>query len=223
MPRIGIALLSSVLVVGTAVAVDTATATASSAGTASLSSASAVGIARTPASKHADVVRAIESNERHQVENRREVERHSIKTLHKEKRARKRAAERRHAARVAERQAAAERASRERQREALARAAAESPQAIAAQMVAARGWSSGEFGCLDALWTRESGWDYTATNASSGAYGIPQALPGSKMATAGADWQTNPATQIQWGLDYIAGSYGTPCGAWAHSQATGFY
>ena len=62
-----------------------------------------------------------------------------------------------------------------------------------------------------------------AYNASSGAYGIPQALPGSKMATAGADWETNAATQIEWGLGYVQGRYGTPCGAWAHSQDVGWY
>lgn len=83
--------------------------------------------------------------------------------------------------------------------------------------------SSGEFACLDKLWTKESSWDYRATNPSSGAYGIPQSLPGSKMAAAGADWQTNPNTQINWGLNYIQGRYGSPCSAWAHSQATGWY
>ena len=79
-----------------------------------------------------------------------------------------------------------------------------------------------EFGCLDNIWTRESGWRYNAENAS-GAYGIPQALPGSKMASAGADWQTNPATQIRWGLGYIKSDYGTPCNAWAFWQGNGYY
>jgi len=79
-----------------------------------------------------------------------------------------------------------------------------------------------QFGCLDNLWTRESGWRYNAENAS-GAYGIPQALPGSKMATSGADWQTNPATQINWGLGYIKSTYGTPCSAWAFWEANGYY
>ncbi|WP_308493809.1 transglycosylase SLT domain-containing protein [Microbacterium terrisoli] len=95
-------------------------------------------------------------------------------------------------------------------------------QAIAYQMVKARGWGEGEFSCLVALWKRESGWRVNASN-SSGAYGIPQALPGSKMATAGSDWATNPATQITWGLGYISARYGTPCGAWGHSQSTGWY
>jgi hypothetical protein len=78
------------------------------------------------------------------------------------------------------------------------------------------------FGCLLDLWNRESGWRYDAENAS-GAYGIPQALPGSKMASAGADWQTDPATQIKWGLGYIKALYGNPCGAWAFEEANGYY
>ncbi len=96
-------------------------------------------------------------------------------------------------------------------------------QAIAYDMVLARGWGDGEFACLVALWNKESGWRVNAYNASSGAYGIPQSLPGNKMASAGADWETNPATQITWGLGYIGGRYGSPCGAWDHSQRTGWY
>ena len=96
-------------------------------------------------------------------------------------------------------------------------------QSIAYDMVKARGWGDGEFSCLVALWNKESGWRVNAYNASSGAYGIPQSLPGNKMATAGADWETNPATQISWGLGYIGGRYGTPCGAWGHSQRVGWY
>lgn len=96
-------------------------------------------------------------------------------------------------------------------------------QAIAYQMVIARGWGDDQFACLVALWNKESGWRVNAYNASSGAYGIPQSLPGSKMATAGADWETNPATQITWGLGYIGGRYGTPCGAWDHSTRVGWY
>ncbi|HEX8767545.1 MAG TPA: ubiquitin-like domain-containing protein [Jatrophihabitans sp.] len=97
-----------------------------------------------------------------------------------------------------------------------------SAQQIAAGMVAARGWSSGQFSCLVSLWNKESGWRTTAANPS-GAYGIPQALPGSKMASAGSDWRTSARTQISWGLGYIASVYGTPCSAWAHSQATNWY
>jgi hypothetical protein len=81
---------------------------------------------------------------------------------------------------------------------------------------------SSQFGCLDNLWSRESGWRTTAENPS-GAYGIPQALPGSKMASAGADWQTNDKTQIKWGLGYIKERYSTPCGAWSYWQANGSY
>jgi membrane protein involved in colicin uptake len=85
------------------------------------------------------------------------------------------------------------------------------------------GWGDGEFQCLSNLWQKESGWNYRASNGGSGATGIPQALPGSKMATAGADWQTSAATQIKWGLDYISRGYGSPCSAWSHSQAVNWY
>ena len=96
-------------------------------------------------------------------------------------------------------------------------------QSIAYNMMPSFGFDpKSQFGCLDNIWSRESGWNYQAANAS-GAYGIPQALPGSKMASAGADWQTNPATQIRWGLGYIKSIYGTPCGAWAFWQSNGYY
>lgn len=97
-----------------------------------------------------------------------------------------------------------------------------SAKALARQMLAARGMGDDQFSCLVSLWNKESGWRVTAANPS-GAYGIPQALPGRKMATVGADWQTNAATQITWGLGYIAARYGSPCGAWAHSQAKNYY
>jgi hypothetical protein len=98
-----------------------------------------------------------------------------------------------------------------------------SPQQIALAMLGSFGWSSSQFGCLVSLWGRESGWNTYASNPSSGAYGIPQALPGSKMASAGADWATDPATQIRWGLGYIKDLYGSPCAAWDHSEADGWY
>jgi Transglycosylase SLT domain len=98
-----------------------------------------------------------------------------------------------------------------------------SPQQIAMAMLGSFGWSSSQFGCLQSLWNRESGWNPSATNPTSGAYGIPQALPGDKMASAGADWQTNPATQIRWGLGYIQQVYGSPCAAWSHEEAVGSY
>ena len=97
-----------------------------------------------------------------------------------------------------------------------------SAQAIALAILTAQGMGSDQFNCLVSLWNRESHWNVTAMNPN-GAYGIPQALPGNKMASAGPDWQTNATTQINWGLGYITGRYGTPWGAWAHSQATGWY
>jgi hypothetical protein len=80
-----------------------------------------------------------------------------------------------------------------------------------------------QFSCFSDIVSRESGWNYTATNAASGAYGLVQALPGSKMASAGADWRTNPATQIKWGLSYMDSRYGSPCGAWSFWQAHSWY
>ena len=98
-----------------------------------------------------------------------------------------------------------------------------SAKAIGRAMAAERGWGDDQFVCLDKLWTKESNWRWNAENPSSGAYGIPQSLPGSKMASAGSDWRTNPATQISWGLGYISGRYGTPCSAWEHSMSVGWY
>jgi hypothetical protein len=90
-------------------------------------------------------------------------------------------------------------------------------------MLSQFGWSSSQFSCLQPLWERESGWSVTAENPTSGAYGIPQSLPASQMSSAGADWQTDAATQIRWGLTYIQGRYGSPCGAWAHEESNGWY
>ncbi|MFD9075439.1 aggregation-promoting factor C-terminal-like domain-containing protein, partial [Streptomyces lasiicapitis] len=91
-------------------------------------------------------------------------------------------------------------------------------QAMARQMVPA-----GQFQCFSNIVNHESTWNYKATNASSGAYGLVQALPASKMASAGADWRTNPATQIKWGLNYMNDRYGSPCGAWDFWQANNWY
>lgn len=85
------------------------------------------------------------------------------------------------------------------------------------------GWGEEEFACYDNIIMRESKWDQYADNPRSSAYGIPQALPGKKMASEGADWATNPATQIRWGLKYIKGRYGTPCQAWSFKRAKGWY
>jgi hypothetical protein len=97
------------------------------------------------------------------------------------------------------------------------------PQGIAAALLPKFGFSSSQMTCLVPLWKGESGWRWNAENASSGAYGIPQSLPGAKMASAGSDWRTNPATQIAWGLGYIRDSYGSPCGAWDFKQSHGWY
>ena len=131
--------------------------------------------------------------------------------------------------------AAAAQAEAEAQAAAAAKAAADAAAALAAQNTPAGakataqslasskyGWGSDQYGCLVNLWTKESGWNYQAYNPS-GATGIPQALPGSKMATAGSDWATNASTQVAWGLDYIKRAYGTPCSAWGHSQSVNWY
>lgn len=117
-----------------------------------------------------------------------------------------------------ERARAAARAARARERALLA-----DPKLYAQSLMDDFGWDSDQFSCLDALWEHESGWRVDATNPSSGAYGIPQALPGWKMAAYGDDWRTNPQTQIKWGLNYIADRYSTPCGAWSFWQANGWY
>jgi Transglycosylase SLT domain len=97
-----------------------------------------------------------------------------------------------------------------------------SAEAIAEGLLPAYGFSSDQWGCLYQIWEHESGWNATAENPS-GAYGIPQALPGDKMASAGPDWQTNATTQIKWGLGYIQSIYGTPCDAWSFWQAHDYY
>lgn len=96
-------------------------------------------------------------------------------------------------------------------------------QAIAYGKMSAFGWGREQYSCLVKLWDRESNWRVNAYNASSGAYGIPQALPGNKMATAGPDWLTNPETQINWGINYIKGRYGSPCSALSHSDRLHWY
>ena len=100
---------------------------------------------------------------------------------------------------------------------------AQDPQAIAEALLPTYGFDSSQMSCLIPLWMGESGWRWNAENASSGAYGIPQSLPGSKMASVAGDWRTNPVTQITWGLEYIKASYGSPCGAWGFKQGHGWY
>ncbi|MEW2376322.1 lytic transglycosylase domain-containing protein [Micromonospora sp. NPDC047812] len=141
------------------------------------------------------------------------------------------------------REAEAAAASRKKAREAAAKAAAEKAaeskpyegpipascaefsgnREVGCALMVKAGFGMDQFPCLNKLWDKESGWNHKARNPSSGAYGIPQALPGSKMGSVADDWQTNPATQIKWGLGYIEGRYGSPCKAWAHSQDVGWY
>jgi len=97
------------------------------------------------------------------------------------------------------------------------------PRSLARSLMAEYGMSAADFACLDRLWSAESGWNVHANNPSSSAYGIPQALPGSKMASAGPDWQNNAETQIRWGLGYIEGRYGSACAAWSFKNANGWY
>jgi hypothetical protein len=98
------------------------------------------------------------------------------------------------------------------------------PREIARQIMKNKyGYGQSDFACFNNIIIRESMWDINATNPSSGAYGIPQALPGSKMATAGSDWRTNPATQIIWAIGYIKDRYGSPCAAWSFKRAHGWY
>lgn len=95
--------------------------------------------------------------------------------------------------------------------------------AIGCTLLLQAGFKLDQMPCLDRLWTKESGWTTTAENKSSKAYGIPQALPASKMSKYGSDYRTNPVPQIKWGLGYIKGRYGTPCGGWAYFQSHGWY
>ncbi|MER2135269.1 MAG: hypothetical protein ABS910_11390 [Arthrobacter sp.] len=132
------------------------------------------------------------------------------------------AAERAAAEKAAAEQAAAEEAARV----AAASVPVDDPagaKAYAASVLGSHGWEASQMTCLDTLWNKESEWLTSATNASSGAYGIPQALPGTKLATAGGDWQTNYRTQINWGLSYIESRYGSPCSALNFHYANNWY
>jgi hypothetical protein len=125
---------------------------------------------------------------------------------------------------AARRAAAAQAASRSQVRAvAISGGSAWANRALGQQIASAAGWGGDQFACLDNIWSRESGWRTNAYNPNGGAYGIPQAQPGGKMAGAGADWQTNPGTQIRWGLAYIARAYGSPCSAWTFWQAHRWY
>jgi resuscitation-promoting factor RpfB len=102
-------------------------------------------------------------------------------------------------------------------------ATAASPQQIAQSLLSSYGWDSSQWEALYQLWEQESGWSVTATNATSGAYGIAQANPASQMASTGSDYLTDATTQIKWGLGYIKERYGSPEAAWAHEEADGWY
>ncbi|TDB72915.1 lytic transglycosylase domain-containing protein [Micromonospora sp. KC723] len=165
----------------------------------------------------------------------------SAKQRNAEYQAKLRAAEAAKAAAERARKAEAAAASRKKAREAAEKAAKEAEtkpytgpipascneyggnRKIGCALLLDEGFKIDQMPCLDKLWTKESGWNHKAANPSSGAYGIPQALPGSKMGSVADDWKTNPATQIKWGLGYIEGRYDDPCGAWAKSQRDGWY
>jgi hypothetical protein len=97
------------------------------------------------------------------------------------------------------------------------------PRTIAKTLLAQEGFGAEQFSCLDSIYSQESGWNVHAANPTSSAYGIPQALPGSKMASAGPNWENDAATQIRWGIGYIKGRYGSPCSAWSFKQGAGWY
>jgi len=101
---------------------------------------------------------------------------------------------------------------------------AEGAKAVAQEIIAAKyTWSAKQFTCLEQLWTKESNWNYKSRNRVSGAHGIPQALPATKMEVVGTDWRTNPVTQITWGLKYIKERYNTPCAAWGKFKRSNWY
>jgi hypothetical protein len=101
---------------------------------------------------------------------------------------------------------------------------AKGAKAVARQIIAQKyRWSDRQFTCLDNLWTKESHWNYKARNKVSGAHGIAQALPATKMEIVGTDWRTNPVTQITWGLKYIQERYEYPCKAWSKSKRSNWY
>ncbi|MCM2412033.1 transglycosylase SLT domain-containing protein [Streptomyces sp. RKAG290] len=141
----------------------------------------------------------------------------------KDAKSKKQAAEDRLEKERQEKQDRAERASRSEVRSTASFATQSSYTVAEVQAMARQMIPGDQFQCFSNIVNHESSWNYRASNASSGAYGLVQALPGSKMASAGADWQTNPATQIKWGLNYMDSRYGSPCGAWSFWQANSWY
>ena len=210
---VAVATSAAVAVAGLTVGINAITANAGEEGAAAARPAVPVAASLAPATPGAERLAAIQRAADLRADKRRAAE---------EKR---RKAEARH---KAEARAAAARAALEA-RQRASRSATRTTfsgdvRGIARQLAAQQyGWGDGQFACLNSLWAKESGWNYRATNSSSGAYGIPQALPGSKMGAYGSDWRTNPATQIKWGLSYIDGRYGSPCSAWSTAQSQGWY
>lgn len=138
-------------------------------------------------------------------------------------RVRDRKAELAEAARAAAAAKAAADAAAAAKAQAIVDAAVADPRGAARSLLPTFGWDAAQFQCLDQLWQHESGWKHTATNPTSGAYGIAQSLPADKMSSVAGDWATNPITQVTWGMGYIKASYGTPCGAWSFWQARRWY
>lgn len=133
------------------------------------------------------------------------------------------AAEKAAAEKAAAEKAAAGKAAAEKAAEAAKRTPAQNKELGRQLAQDLYGWGGDQFSCYDNIIMRESLWDQHADNPTSSAYGIPQALPGKKMASEGADWETNPETQIRWGLKYVKERYGTPCKAWSFKRANGWY
>ncbi|HEY3559922.1 MAG TPA: hypothetical protein VGL05_20775 [Kribbella sp.] len=171
------------------------------------------------ASKDADQAAADAVRMRNQVE-AIEQQRVALQNASDQKNKAKNAALRRYQAlERANRSSSEERASRDAERKKYEG----TPKEVAMNLLPDHGWSQSQFSCLEKLWNKESRWKVSADNPTSTAYGIPQALPGSRMAAYGSDWRTNPVVQIKWGLDYIEATYGSPCKAWNHSQNSGWY
>jgi hypothetical protein len=209
-----VATSAAVAVAGLTVGINVLTANAGAQGAAVARAALPAAASLAPASPGAERLDAIHKAADARADRRRAIE--------KRRKAEARAA----AARAAAARAAAARAAHEQTagRAATRTTFSGDARGIARQIAAQKyGWGDGQFACLDSLWAKESGWNAQATNPSSGAYGIPQALPGSKMGAYGSDWRTNPATQIKWGLSYIDGRYGSPCSAWSTAQSRGWY
>jgi Transglycosylase SLT domain len=144
--------------------------------------------------------------------------------LEKKAAAEKKAAQKRKAEEARKKKIAREKARKARIKKLGYQPGTTNPKTMARQILKNRyGYGSGQFACFNNIIMRESAWNVHATNASSGAYGIPQALPGSKMASAGSDWRTNPATQIIWGVQYMKSTYGSPCAAWSFKSSHGWY